>query len=94
MRPFSEMFQIALPGRQPGGTVVTRTATKKSVTPFDTADGSRDCILPVIHTRVPEFVVNIGFVGGLAAAVVTGAVELPIALFVGAGAAIARHRRS
>jgi hypothetical protein len=50
--------------------------------------------VPVIHTHLPEPVVNVGFYGGLVAAAVVGAVDLPLALLVGVGVAIARHRRT
>jgi hypothetical protein len=56
--------------------------------------GPSDYVVPVIHTHLPETVVSVGFYGGLAAAVVVGAVELPLAVLAGVGVAMARHRRA
>jgi len=51
-------------------------------------------VVPLVHLRVPEPAVNLGFYGGLAAAVALGAVDLPVGVLIGVGVAIARHRRS
>lgn len=67
-------------------------ATKQA--PTDKASGSSGYVVPVIHAHLPERAVNVGFLGGLAAAVVLGAVDLPLALLVGVGVAVARHRRA
>jgi hypothetical protein len=56
--------------------------------------GPNDFVVPVVHLHLPEPVVNVGFYGGLAAAVALGAVDLPLALLVGVGVAIAGHRRA
>jgi hypothetical protein len=53
-----------------------------------------DFVVPIVHIHLSEPVVNVGFYGGLAAAVVLGAVDLPLAALVGAAVAIARHRRA
>ncbi len=56
------------------------------------ADGSYE--LPVVHTHVPARAVEVGFWGGLAGATLLGAIDPPLALLVGAGVVVARHRRS
>ena len=55
-------------------------------------DGSYE--LPVVHAHVPARVVEVGFWGGLAGAALLGAIDPPLALLVGAGVVVARHRRS
>jgi len=72
----------------------TNGAAAKGHTPAGDGHNSTDFVVPVIHTHLPESVVNVGFYGGLAAAVVVGAVELPLALLAGLGVAVARHRRA
>lgn len=57
-----------------------------------TTDGSYE--LPVIHAHVPAAVMEVGFWGSLAGAAVLGAIDPPLALLVGAGVVVARHRRS
>jgi hypothetical protein len=49
-------------------------------------------VLPLVHTRVPERLVNLGFWGGLGSAVLIGAVDLPLGVLVGAGVVVARHQ--
>lgn len=71
-------------------------ATKSSprvhtMTPRKADDGAY--VVPLIHTHVPAPAVEIGFWGALAAAAVFGVVDLPLALVVGAGVALARHQR-
>lgn len=73
--------------------MATRAAATKQAPPDKGSDRS-SYVVPVIHTRLPEPLVNVGFFGGLAAAVVVGAVDLPLALLVGAGVVIARHKRA
>jgi hypothetical protein len=53
-----------------------------------------DFVVPVVHVHLPESAVKLGFYGGLGAAVALGAVDWPLAVLVGAGVAIARHRRA
>jgi len=56
-------------------------------------DGARDSyVVPLVGMRVPGVVVNVGFWGGLAGAAVLGAVDAPLAVLIGAGVLIARHR--
>ncbi len=66
------------------------TAASKAVS--SAADGSY--VIPVVHTHVPARAVELGFWGGLAGAALLGAIDPPLALVVGAGVVIARHRRS
>ena len=57
------------------------------------ADGARDSyVVPLVGMRVPGVVVNVGFWGGLAGAALLGAVDAPLAVLLGAGVLIARHR--
>lgn len=58
----------------------------------DSGDG-RSYALPFIHTHIPAPVVDGGFWAALVGATVLGAVEAPLALLVGAGVVIARHRQ-
>ena len=66
------------------------TTTSKREAPA--ADGSYE--LPVVHTHIPARTVELGFWGGLAGAALFGAIDPPLALLVGAGVVVARHRRS
>ena len=66
------------------------TITSRRESPV--ADGSYE--LPVVHTHVPARAVEFGFWGGLAGAALLGAIDPPLALLVGAGVVVARHRRS
>jgi hypothetical protein len=50
-------------------------------------------VLPLVHVKVPESAVNVGFWGALAGAVALGAVELPLAALIGAGVVVAKYRR-
>ncbi|MGZ4681470.1 MAG: hypothetical protein ACXWBN_00405 [Acidimicrobiales bacterium] len=65
---------------------------KTTNTRVDVEAGADDAyVLPITHVKVPRALVNIGFWGGLAAAAVVGAVELPVAVAIGAGVLVARH---
>ncbi|MST32146.1 hypothetical protein GHK86_05325 [Acidimicrobiaceae bacterium USS-CC1] len=57
-----------------------------------TANGSYE--LPLLHARLPARAVEAGFWGSLAGATLLGAIDPPLALLVGAGVLVARHRRS
>lgn len=50
-------------------------------------------VVPFLHTRLPEPVVNLGFYGLLTGTVVLGVVDAPFAALVGLGVVVARHRR-
>jgi hypothetical protein len=50
-------------------------------------------VVPVIHTRLPEPLVNLGFYGLLTGTVMLGVVDAPLAVLVGLGVVVARHRR-
>jgi hypothetical protein len=64
--------------------------------PPSTRDGeaSDGYVVPLVHTRIPPRLLEAGFWGGLAGATILGAVDAPLALLVGAGVIIARHRQS
>jgi hypothetical protein len=56
-------------------------------------DGAHDSyVVPLVGMRVPGVVVNVGFWGGLAGAAVLGAIDAPLAVLLGAGVLVARHR--
>jgi hypothetical protein len=55
--------------------------------------GDDTFVLPLVHVKVPEAAVNVGFWGALAGAVALGAVELPLAALIGAGVVVAKHRK-
>lgn len=59
--------------------------------PVASTTNGRGYVLPLLHTRLPESAVEMGFWGGLVAAAVFGALDPPLALIVGAGVVIARH---
>jgi len=44
-----------------------------------------------VHVSLPESAVNVGFWSILMGSVVLGAVDLPLAVLIGAGVLIARH---
>jgi hypothetical protein len=57
------------------------------------AGGDDAFVLPLVHVKVPEAAVTVGFWGALAGAVALGAVELPLAALIGAGVVVAKHRK-
>jgi hypothetical protein len=57
-----------------------------------TSGASDSYVLPVVGVRVQSKFVNAGFWGGLVGAAALGIVDPPLALFVGAGVVIARHK--
>lgn len=77
--------------------MATRTMTTQGgdATSVD-AEGTRedDFLVPVLHLRVPARLVKAGFLGGLAAAVLLDAVDIPVAALLAVGVAVARHRRA
>lgn len=54
----------------------------------------QDYKLPLVGVTVPARVVETGFWGGLLGAAALGALDPPLAVLVGAGVVVARHRRS
>jgi hypothetical protein len=48
-------------------------------------------VVPLVHVRVPELAVELAFWGVLAGAAVTGTVDPPVAVLLGAGVLVARH---
>jgi hypothetical protein len=71
-----------------------RPVVTKRETAADSGRSPSDYVVPVVHVHLPEPVVKVGFYGGLVAAVAVGAVDWPLALLVGVGVAITRHRRA
>jgi hypothetical protein len=63
--------------------------TKASKASTDSTDSY---VLPVVGLRVQSKIVDAGFWGGMVGAAALGIIDPPLALFVGAGVVIARHR--
>jgi hypothetical protein len=59
-----------------------------------TATSNGSYVIPLVHSRVPEQVVNLGFYGLLAGTVALGVVDAPLVALVGLGVVVARHRRN
>lgn len=51
-------------------------------------------VLPLVHTRIPEPLVNVGFFGALGATAALGIVDAPLALLIGAAVVVAHHHRA
>jgi hypothetical protein len=69
---------------------------KNEVPEVSTTSGpseSSDYVVPMVKVHVPGALVNAGFWGGLAGAVVLGVVDPPLAVLVGAAVVVARHHR-
>jgi len=74
--------------------MATRNGARvQKLEPVKGAPSSRSFVVPLLHVEVPEPLVNLGFYGGLAAAVAVGTLDLPLAALIGAGVIVARHRR-
>jgi hypothetical protein len=69
---------------------VTDVATPIATATLPTSDGSYQ--VPLVHVHVSARPVEWAFWGGLTGATMLGAVDLPLALLVGAGVFVARHR--
>jgi hypothetical protein len=74
--------------------MAVRGTVTKLQAPAKSGHNTNDYVVPLVHIRLTEPVVKAGFYGGLATAVAVGVVDLPLALLVGIGVAIARHQRS
>ncbi len=74
--------------------MATRPVVTKRESAADSGPSRGDYVVPVVHVHLPEPVVKAGFYGGLATAVVAGAVEWPMVLLAGLGVAILRHKRA
>lgn len=59
-----------------------------------TATANSGYVIPLVHSRVPESVVDIGFYGLLAGTVALGVIDAPLVALVGLGVVVARHRRN
>lgn len=62
-------------------------------TALEPVPGDGSYVIPVLHAHVPSRTVEWGFWGVLAGAALFGAIDPPLALLVGAGVVVARHRR-
>ena len=60
--------------------------------PIGASSNPKDYELPIIHAHMSEKTVNLGFWGALAGTAVLGIVDAPLAVLIGAGVIIARHR--
>jgi hypothetical protein len=75
----------------------TRSSTSSTAAPTRVARteaGREDYKVPFVGVTVPAPLVETGFWGGLLGAAALGALDPPLALLVGAGVVVARHRRS
>lgn len=77
-------------------TTEESTVTVEATPTAQTGRSAREGVyeVPIIRASVPERLVDGGFWAALAALAVTGAVDPPLALLLGAGVVVARHRRS
>jgi len=75
-----------------GSTRPARKSPNKAVSQSLAANGGQGYVVPVIHIRMPEPVVNGGFWAALAGAALVGSVDPPLAALIGAGVVVARHR--
>jgi hypothetical protein len=74
----------------------TRSSTSSSAAPTRvtrTEADREDYKVPLVGVTVPARLVETGFWGGLLGAAALGALDPPLALLVGAGVIVARHRR-
>jgi hypothetical protein len=51
-------------------------------------------VLPVLNVRLPESAVHAGFWTAVVGAAVTGVVDPPLAVLIGVGVIVSRHRNS
>jgi hypothetical protein len=75
----------------------TRNSTGRTAAPTRTPQAGADrgdYKVPLVGVTVPARMVETGFWGGLLGAAALGALDPPLALLVGAGVVVARHRRS
>lgn len=80
----------AMPESTAAKPASTATEPGPAAGPSEPTDGSY--VVPMLHTHVPARAVEWGFWGGLAGAALLGAIDPPLALLVGAGVVVARHR--
>jgi len=60
--------------------------------PASDASASTDYVVPLVHARVPEQIVDAAFWTSLGATVVVGALDLPAAGILAAGLFVVRYR--
>ena len=73
---------------------MAETSKPRSPRSAPAGNGDAGYIVPVLHTRVPASVVNTGFWAGLAGSAALGVIDPPLAVLLGAGVLVARHRAS
>jgi hypothetical protein len=81
--------------------MATTTGARKRLAPVRTEQafkpptdhGPGGYVVPFVHTRIPAPLVQLGFWGGLAGTVAFGVIDAPLAVLVGVGVVVARHRR-
>jgi hypothetical protein len=79
--------------RQHANAVAEGTNEVPEVSTTSRPSESSDYVVPVLKVHVPGALVNAGFWGGLAGAVVLGVVDPPLGVLVGAAVVVARHQR-
>ena len=68
-----------------------RASTERGTRSAMTTDG-RGYVVPWLHVSLPESAVNATFWAALAGAALAGAVDPPLAVLIGAGVVVSRHR--
>jgi hypothetical protein len=75
----------------------TRSSTRSSAASTRVTSSGADrehYKVPLVGVAVPARLVETGFWGGLLGAAALGALDPPLAVLVGVGVVVARHRRS
>jgi hypothetical protein len=70
----------------------SRRASGERVTRPPISTNGRGYVLPWVHVSLPESAVNATFWAALAGAAIAGAVDPPLAVLIGAGVVVSRHR--
>ena len=70
----------------------SRRASGKQVTRSPMTTNGRGYVIPWVHVSLPESAVNATFWAALAGAALAGAVDPPLAVLIGAGVVVSRHR--
>lgn len=71
---------------------MAESSKPRTVRPSGPVDESGSYVLPMVHARVPASLVNTGFWAGLAGSAAMGVIDPPLAVLLGAGVVVARHR--
>jgi hypothetical protein len=81
-----------MPGATPkGSTRPARKASGARATLPSVNNGGHGYVVPLLHVRFPDSVVDGGFWVALAGATLVGSIDPPLAALIGAGVLVARH---